>query len=105
VKSGTNHYKGLFNLFTINEIKGDENDIILINNTETFDKTPFLSEGIAENISINAHEVFPKLCVQNYSLKRDVIISKQIIKYCNSHKFTISEMEKHVEGFSEKTIP
>jgi hypothetical protein len=106
VKSGTNHYKGLFNLFTINEIKGDENDIILINNTETFDKTPFLSEGIAENISINAHEVFPKLCVQNYSLKRDVIISKQIIKYCNSHKFTISEMEQYFlnNSFNGKLI-
>jgi len=95
VKIGINQYSGLFNLFKPIELSDSAENDIIVENIETFDKTAFIAAGIAANISINAHEVYPSLCVQNFALKRDVLLARELKRYCNSHTLTITEMENY----------
>lgn len=100
VEKGIESFPGLFNLLEEESLIESKEHDVFIENEESFDKTPFLPDKVAPNFSLNADVVYPKLCADNFSLKRDYALARELKKHCNPQVFTTTEMENYLLNHS-----
>lgn len=95
IQRGISNFSGLFNLFHIALLGDIEGNEIRTLDIEEFDKTPFIRKDTAMNVSINALDVYPDICIRNFSAKRDSLLAGELRRLCKSHTLSVTEMEEY----------